>query len=68
VRPGVADERRRQLTESLRRQYGAWRWNGPPIPDTKPPFRELVVSDEGDIWVEVSVSGVLPTGRPRRGT
>jgi hypothetical protein len=62
VQPAEADERRRQLTESLRRQYGAWRWNGPPIPDTKPPFRELVVSDEGDIWVEVSVSGVLREG------
>jgi hypothetical protein len=58
VAPEEADEQRRRITDGLRRQYGSWRWNGPPIPDTKPPFRSLFVSEEGDIWVLLSSEGV----------
>jgi len=53
-----ADEARRRITEGLKRQYGAWRWNGPPVPDTKPPFREIFTSDEGNVWVVLSTPGV----------
>lgn len=52
-----ADERRRGITEGLQRQYGAWRWNGPSVPDTKPPFKQLFTSAEGDVWVVLSTEG-----------
>lgn len=53
-----ADERRAAITEGLRRRTGLWTWNGPPIPDHKPPFKELFSSWEGDIWVSLSTRGV----------
>ena len=28
-----------------------WTWNGPAIPDTKPPFRDILVGRDGRIWV-----------------
>jgi hypothetical protein len=55
-----AEEQRRRITEGLQRQYGRWRWNGPEMPTTKPPFKQLFVSEEGDIWVALSSQG-----RPR---
>ena len=58
VSPGEAFERRRRLTQRFERQYGSWRWNGPDIPESKPPFRELLTSWEGDIWVVLSAEGV----------
>ena len=50
-------ERRRRATDNMRRQFPGWQWNGPPVPDTKPPFRGLFVSEEGNIWVLVSQPG-----------
>jgi hypothetical protein len=35
-----------------------WRWNGPAIPDMKPPYREIVGGEDGTIWVLVSQPGV----------
>jgi hypothetical protein len=52
-----AQERRRRIAEGLQRQYGAWRWNGPSVPDTKPPFKKLFASAEGDVWVVLSTEG-----------
>jgi len=52
-----ADERRQRQIERFQRQYGSWRWNGPPIPDTKPPFRGMFVSWEGNVWVQLSQPG-----------
>lgn len=49
-----AEEQRRRITRGLQRQYGSWRWNGPSVPSTKPPFKELFVSWEGNIWVSLS--------------
>lgn len=57
VQPAEAEEQRARITADLQRQYGAWRWNGPPIPDTKPPFRALFVDRDGRIWVAVSRPG-----------
>jgi len=53
-----ADERRRRITQGLQRQYGSWRWNGPDVPDTKAPFKELFVSEQGNVWVTLSTAGV----------
>ena len=48
------DELRRLLTAQFAQDFPGWRWNGPPIPETKPAFRDLFVSWEGNIWVLVS--------------
>ena len=53
-----ADEQRLRITRGLQRQYGSWRWNGPSIPSTKPPFRDLFLSAEGDVWVLLSTEGI----------
>ena len=48
------EERRTRIRQGMQQQYGSWRWNGPPIPDTKPPFRDIVADFDGRIWVLVS--------------
>ena len=48
-----AAERRERITKGMQRQYGSWRWNGPDIPDTKPPFNDVWVDYDGRIWVQV---------------
>ncbi|MGD8727004.1 MAG: 6-bladed beta-propeller [Gemmatimonadales bacterium] len=57
VKPEEAEERERRQTAGFRRNFGSWSWNGPPIPDTKPPFRNVFTSAEGNIWVVVSQEG-----------
>jgi hypothetical protein len=52
-----AEERQRAITTRLQRQYGSWRWNGPPLPETKPPFRDMFTSWEGNVWVLLSQEG-----------
>ncbi len=44
---------RERTTRSLRRTQPDWSWNGPPVPDTKPPFRALVTGRDGRIWVQL---------------
>lgn len=63
VQPEEAEERRVQLTRGLQRQYGGWRWNGPAIPDTKPPLRSLFMAQDGAVWVVVSRPGVPVVSR-----
>ncbi len=50
-------EREREIVENFKRLAGSWKWNGPPIPDTKPPFRDIMVDDDGRLWVRVSQPG-----------
>jgi hypothetical protein len=57
VKPEEAEEQRERVTAEFVQEFGPWSWNGPPIPDTKPPFRNVFVSWEGDIWVLVSQEG-----------
>jgi hypothetical protein len=57
VKPEEAEERKRRQVAGFRRNFGSWSWNGPPIPDTKPAFRDLFASEEGNIWVLVSQEG-----------
>jgi hypothetical protein len=49
-----AEEQRERITASFRRIQGNWSWNGPDIPDTKPPYRGLFVDDDNRVWVLVS--------------
>jgi len=57
VKREEAEEQRRRQTENMQRQFSGWKWNGPAVPDTKPPFTNLVVSEEGNIWVQLSQEG-----------
>jgi len=41
----------KSLTANMHRMSSGWRWRGPPIPDTKPAFRQLKVGLDGRIWV-----------------
>ena len=41
------------ITRMQREQYAGWRWNGPPVPETKPVFRDLMAGRNGRIWVSL---------------
>ena len=53
------DEREASATWQMRRVDPAWRWNGPPIPETKPYFTQLRVAQDGRIWVRLSQPGEI---------
>ncbi len=40
-----------QLTSGIHRTDPDWSWNGPPVPETKPPFRGVIAGRGGRIWV-----------------
>ena len=44
----------RAITEDMRTVIAGWVWNGPAVPSKKPPFRDLLTSEEGNIWVVLS--------------
>ncbi|MCY3808349.1 MAG: 6-bladed beta-propeller [Gemmatimonadetes bacterium] len=51
-----ADEGARQrdnLERRLQANIPGWSWNGPPIPDHKPFFRQLLAGRDGRIWVRL---------------
>jgi len=50
-------EQEHRIIENFKREFGSWHWNGPPIPDTKPPFRDVIVGQDGRIWVQLSQPG-----------
>jgi hypothetical protein len=45
------EERERIATANMRYTQPNWRWNGPPIPDTKPPFAGVLIGERGRLWV-----------------
>jgi hypothetical protein len=51
VLPEEKSDWRESITMSMRRARSDWRWRGPPIPDTKPAFRQIRVGRDGRIWV-----------------
>lgn len=54
-----ADERAywtEYIGSAMRRVDPAWRWNGPPIPASKPAYRDLEVGLDGRIWVQLSTT------------
>ena len=59
VRVKAAEKEARQwaATRNMRYMKPDWRWNGPPIPDEKPPYRGFLMSRDGRIWVNVSQEG-----------
>ena len=50
-------EREHRIVENFKRSFGSWHWNGPAIPDAKPPFKNLLVGEDGRIWVMLSQPG-----------
>jgi len=44
---------REVTTASIQRTQPDWSWNGPPVPETKRPFRGLVAGRDGRIWVQL---------------
>jgi hypothetical protein len=40
-------------TRRFRALVPNWRWNGPPIPTQKPPYKGLWVDEDGRIWVHL---------------
>ncbi|MXW18131.1 MAG: 6-bladed beta-propeller [Gemmatimonadetes bacterium] len=53
VPEGESSSYRDGLTEQYRTQMPDWRWQGPPIPDHKPFFSELIAGRGGRIWVKL---------------
>ncbi|MEZ4416698.1 MAG: hypothetical protein R3E10_13200 [Gemmatimonadota bacterium] len=63
VSEGERTAREQVATRNLRSVDPSWTWDGPPIPDVKPAYQGLVVSDEGDVWVLLHGPG-RDTGEP----
>jgi hypothetical protein len=53
VQVAEKEERERIATANSRQTEPGWRWNGPPIPDTKPPYTRLFIGQSGRIWVQL---------------
>ncbi|MGH7500289.1 MAG: 6-bladed beta-propeller [Longimicrobiales bacterium] len=51
----VAEEER--VTARFRRVVPGWRWDGPPIPEFKPPIRWIHTGADTTIWVAVAAPG-----------
>ncbi len=58
VTAGEKAEEERAATRNMRYTVPNWRWNGPPIPDEKPPFTRILTGRDGRLWVVVSQPGV----------
>jgi 6-bladed beta-propeller len=58
--PVDADEKSNAEDVAIDNMQGmvpGWRWNGPSIPDSKPPFVDLLAAADGRIWVRLSEPG-----------
>ncbi len=57
VTSGERSNREERARWNMRQTQPDWTWNGPAIPDHKPPFRDINVGRDGRIWVMVSTPG-----------
>ena len=48
---------RERIERRMRDRDPNWSWNGPPIPDHKPFYKELLAGRDGRIWVRVTTEG-----------
>ncbi|MFC1660052.1 6-bladed beta-propeller, partial [Gemmatimonadota bacterium] len=58
--PVAAGERAEEEARETRNMRGTdpnWRWDGPPIPDVKPPFSRFYAGDDGTVWIQVHQPG-----------
>lgn len=59
VDAGEREAVRMRIIRQFQRYSADWKWNGPPVPDTKPPFHDLAVGRDGRIWVRLYQPGYL---------
>ena len=67
VTGGERREEEARVTRSMRFTEPGWRWNGPPVPDVKPPFQGISVGRDGRIWIQLhqpAVEGEDPDHDP----
>jgi hypothetical protein len=57
------DSARDAVEQRIRRTVPDWNWSGPDIPDVRPVYEDIVVGDDGRVWV----ARVKETGRPGMG-
>ncbi len=60
--PVSADERAAEearVTEIFRPRVNDWRWDGPRIPDTKPPIGWVHTGRDGTLWVRTAQPGTV---------
>jgi hypothetical protein len=58
VTRGERAEEEARMTRNMRFTQPSWRWNGPAMPDVKPPFSDLYAGRDGRIWVQVHQASV----------
>jgi len=57
VLPGEKANRRERTIHNMRQTEPGWDWDGPDIPDTKPAFQQLMIDDDGRLWVYLHSRG-----------
>jgi hypothetical protein len=57
VTGGERAEEEAQAIRNMKYTDPNWRWNGPPIPDVKPPFTRFYAGEDGTVWVMVHQAG-----------
>lgn len=57
VLPAERAAARERVERGFRQQDASWQWNGPEIPETKPPFQWAGVGRDGSIWVQRHTRG-----------
>lgn len=58
VTPAERAEETARTTRDLRYTDPSWRWDGPGIPDRKPPYDRIFAAEDGRIWVYRQGPGV----------
>lgn len=57
VQPGEKTNAEERAAWNMRRTQPGWKWNGPAIPDAKPPYRGFYAAEDGRVWVLRSQPG-----------
>lgn len=58
IDPREREDAERRTIAIMRQVDPDWRWSGPEIPETKPPYRNFFVGEDGRIWVHLHRRGV----------
>jgi hypothetical protein len=51
------EDNERAMTANMRLTDPNWKWNGAPIPEMKPWFKQIAVGADGRIWISISRPG-----------
>lgn len=57
VDPDERANERERIVANMRNVDPSWSWDGPPIPDTKPAFRDVWADLDGRVWVLLHTEG-----------